>query len=130
MFPHSQRRTHAPPQAPQTTAPPPRLSPRRRPQRRPPKPRWDAVARELWYDGQLVKRFTQPSRNQERILAALEEEGWPPRIDDPLPGDRRVDRHNRLREAIRSLNEHQAHKLLVFARDGRGQGLTWRPMEP
>jgi hypothetical protein len=90
------------------------------------KPRWDSSTRELWLGRQLIKRFTQPAPNQERILAAFQEEGWPRRIDDPLPGDGRVDQHNRLREAVRSLNEHQTNKLIVFSRDGSVEGLTWR----
>ncbi len=88
-------------------------------------PRWDPLARELWVGDLLVKRFRQPADNQERVLAALEEEGWARRIDDPLPGDGCIDRHDRLRETIRSLNARQLHKLIVFKRDGTGNGLTW-----
>src|SRR5262249_6229217 len=47
------------------------------------RPRWDAGARELTWQGGLVKRFQNPARCQELILAAFEEEGWPVRIDDP-----------------------------------------------
>jgi hypothetical protein len=33
----------------------------------------------------VVKEFKLPAPNQETILTAFQEEGWPPRIDDPLP---------------------------------------------
>ena len=51
-----------------------------------PIPRWDPVTRELWFDGVLVKRFRQKSPNQTLVLAVFQEDGWPPTIDDPIPG--------------------------------------------
>src|SRR5262249_44432444 len=51
------------------------------------RPKWDADRRELWYGAVLCKRYRRPAPNQEKILAAFEEDGWPGRIDDPLdPG--------------------------------------------
>jgi hypothetical protein len=49
------------------------------------KPQWDGQKRELRYGGQLLKRYHVPAANQEILLAALEEVGWPERMDDPLP---------------------------------------------
>ncbi len=49
-------------------------------------PCWDSDLREFQFNGSLVKRYRTPSPNQETILAAFEEEDWPTRIDDPLPG--------------------------------------------
>ena len=46
---------------------------------------WDPERRELHVAGLIVKRFKWPAVNQEAILTAFAEEGWPPRIDDPLP---------------------------------------------
>ena len=48
-------------------------------------PVWDCDRQELRWGGTLIKQFKVPSPNQETILAAFEEEHWPPRIDDPLP---------------------------------------------
>jgi hypothetical protein len=48
-------------------------------------PAWDPARRELRWGDRLVKRFAVPALLQEVILAAFEEDGWPPRIDDPLP---------------------------------------------
>ena len=48
-------------------------------------PTWDYDRRELRYGGQLIKHFKWKAINQERVLMAFEEEGWPDCIDDPLP---------------------------------------------
>src|SRR5262249_31861554 len=63
-------------------------------------PRWDGERRELWVGNVLVKRFTQPADNQELLLAAFEEEGWPPCLDDPLPPQGDLDPKRRLADGI------------------------------
>src|SRR5262249_44802055 len=50
-------------------------------------PTWDAARHVLSCGGQTVKQFTRPAANQEGVLSAFEEEGWPPRILDPLAPD-------------------------------------------
>ncbi|MBX3439720.1 MAG: hypothetical protein KF861_19680, partial [Planctomycetaceae bacterium] len=47
-------------------------------------PIWDPVRHELTYSGRLVKRFKQHSPNQEAVLTAFAEEGWPSGVLDPL----------------------------------------------
>ena len=47
-------------------------------------PEWDKERQELRVGGLVVKQFKVPAPNQEMILAAFQEEGWPPRIDDPF----------------------------------------------
>jgi hypothetical protein len=76
-------------------------------------------------DENLVKEYRQRAPNQETILDAFEEEGWPPRIDDPLPRSTRIDPKERLHEAIRRLNHQKARKIL-FSGDGTGEGVIWR----
>ena len=49
-------------------------------------PRYDAMLHELRLGDEVVKRFTRPAPAQELILKVLEEERWPPAIDDPLFG--------------------------------------------
>jgi hypothetical protein len=88
-------------------------------------PHWDALGRRLCWQGLLVKEYRQPAGNQELILAALEEEGWPPRIDDPLPQARGHDPKVRLRAAVKALNGHQLHRLIRFRCDGTGEGVGW-----
>jgi hypothetical protein len=89
------------------------------------KPIWVKVRRELWLDGVLVKRFRQPAKNQETILAVFQEEGWPDHIDDPLTGGDGVDGQDRLHDAIRRLNQQRV-SLILFASDGLGKGVLWQ----
>jgi hypothetical protein len=91
----------------------------------PAQPRWDGEIRRLYWDGVLVKHFRVPAWNQEQILAAFEEEGWPARIYDPLPPSRGLNPRARLRETIKSLNHHQLRPLLCFRGDGTGEGVLW-----
>jgi hypothetical protein len=88
-------------------------------------PRWDGDRRQLWYRETLVKRYQQPAPSQETILSAFEEDGWPPRIDDPLPMEDGLDPHDRLHDAVKRLNRDQVVRLLVFRRDGSGEGVEW-----
>lgn len=108
-----------PPRTPPVSAngtPPPRLT-----------PRWDAAGCNLWLGNRLVKRFRVPAAMQECILAAFEEECWPPRIDDPLPPDGRLlqTRQDRLHDAVENLNGHQREARIHFYRDGTGTGVCW-----
>jgi hypothetical protein len=91
-------------------------------------PRWDAECRELRWGAALVKRFREPALNQELILAVFEEEGWPARIDDPLPNDPGCDPKQRLHDTIKRLNRHQANRLLRFRGDGSGSGVLWEAL--
>ncbi|MBI2481666.1 MAG: hypothetical protein HYV60_24380 [Planctomycetia bacterium] len=89
-------------------------------------PYWDGVRRELRLGQQLVKQFRLPSPNQLYVLTTFQEEGWPPRIDDPLPPLPDTHPKQRLRETIRSLNRHQKSLLCVrFKGDGTGEGVLW-----
>jgi hypothetical protein len=88
-------------------------------------PYWDGRLRVLRWKDFLVKRYRVPAINQERILAALQEEGWPSRIDDPLPPAREIDPKARLHDAIKGLNRNCVHALLCFHGDGTGRGLIW-----
>ena len=63
--------------------------------------------------------------NQERILAAFEEEGWPVHIDDPLPPHPEQDSKRRLHDTINSLNRNQKKRLIQFLGNGNGQGIRW-----
>jgi hypothetical protein len=95
----------------------------------PPAPHWDADLRELRVNGDLVKRFKLPCPNQELVLAAFEEDRWPPRIDDPLPPAPNRDPKRRLHDTINSLNRNQKTPLMRFLGDGTGQGVLWKPAD-
>ncbi len=88
-------------------------------------PTWDTQKRELRVDAVTVKRFKWPAANQESVLAVFEEEGWPPRIDDPLPPHPDQDSKRRLSDTIKCLNRKQANHLIHFHGDGTGEGVTW-----
>jgi hypothetical protein len=89
------------------------------------KPRWDYQRQELRLGDAIVKQFKVPAANQERILAAFEEEGWPVRIDDPLPPNAEQNPKRRLHDTINSLNRNQKQHLIRFTGDGSGQGIRW-----
>jgi hypothetical protein len=88
-------------------------------------PRWDSLRRELKVDGQIVKRFRLPAANQESVLAAFEEEGWPPRIYDPLPPRDAQCPKRRLHETIKALNRSRLARIIRFCGDGTGEGILW-----
>lgn len=90
-----------------------------------PCPVWDSQRHELWLGNTLVKRFAQPSPNQEAVLAAFHEENWPACIADPLPPAPEIDPKRRLQDTIKALNNNQKTALLHFKGDGTGQGVVW-----
>ena len=93
-------------------------------------PQWDKERQELRVEGLVVKQFKVPAPNQELILATFQEEGWPPRVDDPLPPHPDQDSKRRLHDTITTLNRHQKHRLIRFSGDGRGQGVRWELLFP
>jgi hypothetical protein len=89
------------------------------------RPWWDGELRELWYRDCLVKRYRVPAPNQELILEAFHEEGWPKRIDDPLPPCDGLDPKQRLRDSIKALNRNRKSDRLRFLGDGNSEGVVW-----
>jgi hypothetical protein len=88
-------------------------------------PRWIGDLRQLWWRDRVVKEFRVPAANQQTVLEALEEEGWPTRIDDPLPPTPGIDPKHRLHDTIKALNRHHRHRILRFHGDGGGRGIVW-----
>jgi hypothetical protein len=97
---------------------------------RTPVPQWDRDRQELRLGAVVVKEFKLSSPNQETILMAFQKEGWPPRIDDPLPPHAGVDPKRRLYETIKSLNRNQKQRWLLFMGDGTGEGIRWQVIQP
>jgi hypothetical protein len=91
----------------------------------PTSPKWDDQRRQLRVGSDVVKEFKLPSPNQETVLMAFEEEGWPPRIDDPLPPLPQLDPRRRLHDTIKALNRKQKQLLVRFMGDGSGEGIRW-----
>jgi hypothetical protein len=91
-------------------------------------PHWDGQRHQFRVGGVLVKEFKVHSPNQETVLAAFQEEGWPPRIDDPLPPHAEIDPKRRLHDTIKSLNRNQKNRLIQFMGDGSGEAVRWEPI--
>jgi len=90
-------------------------------------PRWDAKRRELRLARRLLKRFRVPAPNQEAVLAAFQEEGWPNCIDDPLPPKGDLSPKRRLHDTIKALNRkhRQRPPLVHFLGNGTGENIVW-----
>ena len=93
-------------------------------------PNWDSGRRELSVAGTVIKRFRVPAQNQELILSAFQEEGWPHHIYDPLPTNRKINTHVRLHDAINRLNGCQKLPLVRFHGNGSGNGISWELRQP
>ena len=88
-------------------------------------PHWDSDDRVVRVGQCIVKRYRVPAPNQEAILAAFQEEGWPPHIYDPLSPQADQDPKCRLHDTIKRLNRHHIRWLLRFAGDGTGERVCW-----
>ena len=88
-------------------------------------PNWDRDSRTFMVGDHLVKQFRVPSPNQEAVLDAFQEEGWPRSIDDPLPPVPDQHPKRRLRDTIRCLNTNQLANKIRFRGDGTGQRVFW-----
>jgi hypothetical protein len=88
-------------------------------------PHYDKCDRILCWGCHVLKRFRQPSDNQELVLVAAEELCWPAWFDDPLP--RRTGKSPKLllRDTIRDLNRRQTPYLIHFTGDGTGTRIGW-----
>jgi hypothetical protein len=86
-------------------------------------PIWDREKRELRVGDRVVKKFKWPAENQERVLDAFQEKGWPLRIDDPLQPHPNICPKRRLHDTLKCLNRKQANELIKFRGDGTGLGV-------
>jgi len=89
------------------------------------KPCWDADRKELRLNGDLVKQFRWSALNQETVLMAFQEDGWPARIDDPLPPRPNQEPKRRLHDTIKCLNRNHKTRVIHFSGDGSGEGVLW-----
>jgi hypothetical protein len=87
-------------------------------------PHYDAMLHELRLGDEIVKCFTRPATAQELILAVLEEEGWPPAIDDPLTSPNQ-DPKRHLHYTVRNLNRGQDPLRIRFYINGHGETIRW-----
>ena len=87
------------------------------------RPIWDRQRRELRLGDIVVKRFKWPAENQERVLNAFEDAGWPDHIDDPLPVHPDICAKRRLHDTLKCLNRKQIRGMIKFRGDGTGRGV-------
>jgi hypothetical protein len=93
-------------------------------------PRWDVDDRTLYVGDRVVKEYRVRSPNQEAVLSAFEEEGWPHYVDDPLSPAAEQSPKQRLRDTIKCLNTNQKNRLLRFRGDGTGERVRWEFRDP
>ena len=92
------------------------------------RPRWDPGRRELWFGGKCVKAFKGGAKNQEPVLAAFEEQGWPECIECPLVASGNQSRGERLLYVLKALNRSQHTPSIRFRGNGTGRCVCWRPV--
>jgi hypothetical protein len=73
----------------------------------------------------VIKHFKQPSGNQESVLVAEQEMGWPTWLDDPLPGRAGQCAKARLHDTVKDLNRRQLVPLIRFKGNGTGTCVGW-----
>ena len=88
-------------------------------------PKWDSDRRQLRWGDEVIKQFRTKANNQETVLRAFEEEGWPIRIDDPLPPTPEVEAKRRLADTIKCLNRNRRSECVRFRGDGTAEGVLW-----
>jgi len=87
------------------------------------KPKWDPETGKLYYRDQIIRKLrkTKDLTNIHLILDTFEEDGWPSRIDSPIPNDSSGER---LHETIRSLKKDL--NGITFSVQEGGQAVVWQ----
>jgi hypothetical protein len=88
-------------------------------------PCYDKHDREFTWGRQVLKWFRQPADNQEAVLNAAQEQGWPFWFDDPLPPRDGMKPARRLHDTRVELNRRQQVSLIHFKGDGSGKRIGW-----
>lgn len=90
------------------------------------KPRYDVATHSLCLGDVSVKRFRQSAPNQQLVLLAFEEQGWPGVIDDPIPHRFGTCPRERVANAIRRLNRSQLGDIVIrFGLADGGESIYW-----
>lgn len=91
------------------------------------KPKWDLETGKLYYRDQIIRilRKTKKPTNIHLILDTFEEDGWPSRIDSPIPDD---SLGGKLHEAIRSLKKDLIAVITFSVQEG-GKAVIWKSVD-
>lgn len=88
-------------------------------------PQYNALRRELWFLGVLVKKFKQPAPNQKKPLLCWEDQNWERELFDPLEPTGDIDPKKRFFDTVTALNQNHCHPgWLEFDTDG-GEVCYW-----
>lgn len=85
------------------------------------KPHFDEDTGELSFRGQVLRSYCPRATNCLLVLKVFAEEGWPRRIDDPLPIGKNA---QRISNTIRALNKQL--RVIEFYAGGDGASFCWR----
>jgi len=97
-------------------------------------PFWDDEARELRYEGHIIKKFRNKAPIQIRVFQEFQRAQWPSRIDTPTirEGNKPIPKgrpQRRRLDTIKDLNDGIHPALLRFFSDGTGRGVRWVPAD-
>lgn len=87
-------------------------------------PVWDEKSGNLTFDGKAARHYEKRAYNCIAILDVFQLEGWPVRVDDPLPNGKNPER---LSNTIKTLNT--GLQTIEFFSGGDGQSTGWRKRE-
>jgi hypothetical protein len=85
-----------------------------------PRPSWNKKTSELQYKGVIIHRVVGRAPNLRIIFQALEEEKWPKRIDNPLPGPKNP------KKLSKTLSDFNAkNRGIRLSPQGGGMAVSW-----
>jgi hypothetical protein len=115
---------HSSPEGGQPTCSNKNRRPRGRPPRaNDPRPNWDPKSRTLTFRGKVVKHYEKEPLLQGLVLGALQEDGWPPWTDDPLPGNK--DKGAKRQQRADTLHALSDNDYLEFRYDPIRKQIGW-----
>lgn len=88
------------------------------------KPHWDPEKRVLKFNGEEVRKWKRNAPNCFLVLKAFQEEGWPHRVLDPLPGGKD---EQRIHSTCKSINSKMSGGLRISP-GGDGESFIWESL--
>ena len=96
---------------------------------RPRMPRYDREQCELWLGDELIHRFAPQAVNEIAVVTALEDQGWPDWIDDPLGNLADPGFAKRLHDTTSALNRMQEIQRIRFSSTAVDRKIRWELIE-
>jgi hypothetical protein len=99
-----------------------------------PVPHWDGDTATLWYAGRRLFELSGKAEILRLIMETFEEDGWPPKIDDPIPPKSDTIPANRVQYAVRALNSKKtldgSPLPITFHEGDGGTTIRWEQVHP